>query len=238
MLVILVAANYCGEGSGENFRANVSTFYDSDEVLNTELGIKTLLDDGKMRLNATYYTIEWTDIQVSQFDPVNISLLTFIENAADADISGFEADMLWYPSDDWTVAAAVSLNDTEIVNDVSQTVPIVDIGSPLPLSPSRQFNIRLRKDISYKGNPAYMQFAYKSANETYNSFESAKVLDQDGYQIMDLAFGMTLNDTDIEFFVRNLTDERANLYYNDQDDIPRITTNRPRNIGVRVSRNF
>ena len=83
-----------------------------------------------------------------------------------------------------------------------------------------------------------MQFAYKSANETYNSFESAKVLEQHGYQTMDLAFGMTLNETDIEFFVRNLTDERANLYYNDQDDIPRITTNRPRNMGVRISRKF
>jgi iron complex outermembrane receptor protein len=56
--------------------------------------------------------------------------------------------------------------------------------------------------------------------------------------VLDLAFGMTLNDTDIEFFVRNLTDERANLYYNDQDDIPRITTNRPRNMGVRISRKF
>ena len=51
------AANYCGEGSGENFRANVSTFYDSDEVLNTEIGIKTLLADGAMRLNATAYQI-------------------------------------------------------------------------------------------------------------------------------------------------------------------------------------
>ena len=236
--VATTAANYCGEGSGENFRANVSTFYDSDEVLNTEIGIKTLLADGAMRLNATAYQIEWTDIQVSQFDPVNISLLTFMENAANADIDGFEADMLWYPTDNWTIAAAISLNNTEITEDVSKTVPIVDIGSPLPLAPERQFNIRLRKDMSYKGNPSYMQFAYKSASETYNSFESAKVLDQPKYQTFDLAFGMTINDTDMEFFVRNLTDERANLYYNDQDDIPRITTNRPRNIGVRVSRNF
>jgi outer membrane receptor protein involved in Fe transport len=236
--VATTAANYCGEGSGDNFRANVSTFYDSDEVLNTEIGIKTLLADGAMRLNATAYQIEWTDIQVSQFDPVNISLLTFMENAANADIDGFEADMLWYPTDNWTIAAAISLNNTEITEDVSKTVPIVDIGSPLPLAPEKQFNIRLRKDMSYKGNPSYMQFAYKSASETYNSFESAKVLDQPKYQTFDIAFGMTINETDMEFFVRNLTDERANLYYNDQDDIPRITTNRPRNMGVRISRKF
>ena len=201
--VATTAANYCGEGSGDNFRANVSTFYDSDEVLNTEIGIKTLLADGAMRLNATAYQIEWTDIQVSQFDPVNISLLTFMENAANADIDGFEADMLWYPTDNWTIAAAISLNNTEITEDVSKTVPIVDIGSPLPLAPERQFNIRLRKDMSYKGNPSYMQFAYKSASETYNSFESAKVLDQLKYQTFDLAFGMTIN-TRYGFFVRNL----------------------------------
>jgi hypothetical protein len=53
-----------------------------------------------------------------------------------------------------------------------------------------------------------------------------------------MAFGFKVNETDVEFFIRNATDERANLYYNDQDDIPRITTNRPRNMGVRVARKF
>lgn len=73
---------------------------------------------------------------------------------------------------------------------------------------------------------------------TYNSFEAAKVKDQPSYEIIDLAYGMTINDVDVEFFIRNAGDERANLYYNDQDDIPRITTNRPRNMGVRLSYSF
>jgi outer membrane receptor protein involved in Fe transport len=47
-----------------------------------------------------------------------------------------------------------------------------------------------------------------------------------------------MNGADWEFFIRNLTDERAQLYFNDQDDIPRISTNRPRNMGVRVSLKF
>jgi len=232
------AEGYCGEGSGDNFRANPTTTFESDEVLNTEIGIKTILADGTVRLNATYYNVEWTDIQVSQFDPANISILTFVENAADADISGFEADLLWYPTDRLTIAAALSLNDTEITNDVSKTVPIVDIGSALPLSPERQYNIRIRRDGTFKGMDSYTQVAYKSATDTYNSFESAKVLGQPEYHVLDMAFGFTVNETDVEFFIRNATDERANLYYNDQDDIPRITTNRPRNMGVRVARKF
>tara|TARA_B100001057_G_scaffold494309_1_gene590593 strand:+ start:18155 stop:20638 length:2484 start_codon:yes stop_codon:yes gene_type:complete len=229
--------NYCGGTPGDGtYRADIVLAYKSDNVLNNEIGIKTLLMDGKMRLNATWYSIEWTDIQVSQFDPVHVNFITFIENAADADITGLEADMLYYPSDSLTISAALSLNDTEIVRDVAQTIPIVDIGNPLPLAPKRQGNVRIRKDLS--SNQSYVQAAVKYASNTYNSFEAAKVLDQGPYTIVDLAYGLTINDVDVEFFIRNANDERANLYYNDQDDIPRITTNRPRNMGVRMSYRF
>ena len=231
------AAGYCGGNPGdEGYRADIVLAYKSDEVTNVEIGVKTLLMDGAMRLNATYYQIDWDGIQVSQFDPVDVNFITFVENAANAEISGFEADMLWYPSDTLTVAAAMSYNDTEIVADVAQTIPIVDIGSPLPLAPARQWNVRVRKDLAM--NDGYFQVAYKSSSKTYNSFEAKKVKDQPAYDIVDLAYGMTLNDVDVEFFVRNATDERANLYFNDQDDIPRITTNRPRNMGVRLSYRF
>ena len=230
-------AGYCGGNPGdEGYRADIVLAYKSDEVTNVEIGVKTLLMDGAMRLNATYYQIDWDGIQVSQFDPVDVNFITFVENAANAEISGFEADMLWYPSDTLTVAAAMSYNDTEIVADVAQTIPIVDIGSPLPLAPARQWNVRVRKDLAM--NDGYFQVAYKSSSKTYNSFEAKKVKDQPAYDIVDLAYGMTLNDVDVEFFVRNATDERANLYFNDQDDIPRITTNRPRNMGVRLSYRF
>ena len=231
------ATGYCGGNPGdEGYRADIPLAYKSDEVTNIELGVKTLLMDGAMRLNATYYNIDWDGIQVSQFDPVNVNFITFVENAANAEIEGLEADMLWYPSDTLTVAAAMSYNDTEITGDVAKTIPIVDIGNSLPLAPARQWNVRVRKDLSM--NESYFQVVFKSSSKTYNSFEAAKVKDQPAYEIVDLAYGMTLNDVDVEFFIRNATDERANLYYNDQDDIPRITTNRPRNMGVRLSYRF
>ena len=151
--------------------------------------------DGAMRLNATYYNIEWTGIQVSQFDPVHVNFITFVENAANADISGVEADMLWYPSDTLTVAAAISLNDTEIVEDVAKTIPIVDIGNALPLAPKRQWNVRLRKDMG--ANDGYLQVVYKSASETYNSIEAAKVKDQPSYETVSYTH-LTLPTSDLE----------------------------------------
>ena len=212
--------------------------YGTDDTTNTEVGVKTVMLDGTLRLNASYYMVDWTDVQVSQFDPVNVGLLTFIENAADAEIKGMEADILWYPSDNVTVASAVSYNDTEVTEDKSRIIQISNVGSTMPLSPKLQYNIRVKVDSELAGNPAYTQVAVKSADKAYSSLEAAKRLEQPSYTIWDAAYGVNINGTEVEFFVRNITDERANFYYNDQDDIPRITTNRPRNVGIRVSYKF
>tara|TARA_B100000780_G_scaffold257334_1_gene207110 strand:+ start:38 stop:1033 length:996 start_codon:yes stop_codon:yes gene_type:complete len=218
---------------------DVPLTYGSDDTINTEVGIKTLLMDGSLRLNASWYNVEWTDIQVSRFDPVNVSILTFIENAADADVSGLEADILWYPSNEkWTVMAAFSTNDTEITNIKAQIVELAPVGSALPLAPEVQWNVRARRDSEFMGNAAYTQIAVKNAGESFSSLEADKRYQQDAYRVVDLAYGFEMNGADWEFFVRNLTDERAQLYFNDQDDIPRISTNRPRNMGLRVSMKF
>ena len=227
-----------GKPSSNAAFPDVPLTYATDDVVNTEFGVKTLLLDGAMRLNASYYNIEWTDIQVSRFDPKNVSILTFVENAADADVSGIEADILWYPTDDISIATAMSYNDTEVTRIKAQIVEIAPVGSQLPLSPDFQWNVRIRKDSELNGLPSYTQLAIKSASDSFSSLEKDKRYKQNSYRTVDFAYGFEVNNTEIEFFVRNLTDERAQLYYNDQDDIPRITTNRPRNMGVRASYKF
>jgi iron complex outermembrane receptor protein len=227
-----------GKASSNPAFPDVPLTYATDDVINTEFGVKTLLLDGAMRLNASYYNIEWTDIQVSRFDPKNVSILTFVENAADADVSGLEADILWYPTDDITIASAMSYNNTEVTRIKAQIVEIAPVGSALPLSPDFQWNVRIRKDSELNGMPSYMQLAIKSASDSFSSLEKDKRYSQSAYRTVDFAYGYEVNNTEIEFFIRNLTDERAQLYYNDQDDIPRITTNRPRNMGIRASYRF
>ncbi len=227
-----------GKASSNPAFPDVPLTYATDDVVNTEFGVKTLLLDGAMRLNASYYNIEWTDIQVSRFDPKNVSILTFVENAADADVSGLEADILWYPTDDITIASAMSYNSTEVTRIKAQIVEIAPVGSALPLSPDFQWNVRIRKDSELNGLPSYTQLAIKSASDSFSSLEKDKRYSQSAYRTVDFAYGFEVNNTEIEFFIRNLTDERAQLYFNDQDDIPRITTNRPRNMGVRASYKF
>ena len=79
-----------------------------------ELGWKATLLDGRMRFNGSFYKTDWKDIQVSQFDSQNVSVLTFIVNGGDAEIKGFEGVIAYAPTDNLTLYAAGSFNDTEL----------------------------------------------------------------------------------------------------------------------------
>ena len=79
-----------------------------------EFGWKTTLADGKLRFNGAIYRIDWENIQVSQFDSQNISIFTLVDNGGNAEITGFEADVVWAATDNFTVYGAASFNDTEL----------------------------------------------------------------------------------------------------------------------------
>ncbi len=218
--------------------AGVPLTYSTDDTENLELGFKTSLLDGAMRLNGAFYWIDWTDLQAVRFDPVNVSNLTFIENAADAEVSGFELDMIWYPSDNLSIYGALSMNDSELTAYKAQIIELAPLGSPLPLTPELQWNLRARYDFTLGSYPAYWQFGTKFADSSYSSIVAQRRIKQDSYQLYDLAVGVEYENWGAELFGRNLSDERAELFYNEMDDVPRVTTNRPRNIGLRVFYKF
>jgi len=61
---------------------------------------------------------------------------------------------------------------------------------------------------------------------------------QDSYTIMDASVGVRKDNWRAELMVQNINDESAELFINQQDDIQRITTNRPRTVSLRVSYDF
>ena len=58
---------------------------------------------------------------------------------------------------------------------------------------------------------------------------------QASYNTVSAAFGVSKDNWTLELFGENLTDERPELYKSGNDGELRITTSRPRTIGVRVS---
>ena len=214
----------------------VAANYNTDDVDNIEFGWKSTLADGTVQLNGNVYFIEWSNMQVTRFDPQNVSILTFVENAADADIKGVEADLIWNVDENWTINAAMSYNDTELTDVYGQAVELAAIGSQLPLMPELQTTLRLRRDwVTGGGFEAFAQMSVQAGSDSYSSLVAVNRRDQANYATYDLSMGVSKDDWSAGLFIENMTDERVDQYINNQDDIMRVTTNRPLTISLRVA---
>ena len=79
-----------------------------EEVNSFELGSKMALADGAAELNLAFYLMEYSDLQVSQFDGV----LGFnVTNAGEATVQGLEADGRWAVSDNVTLTGSAAFLD-------------------------------------------------------------------------------------------------------------------------------
>lgn len=216
----------------------VPVTYDTDEVTNWEIGYKAVLMDGAMSFNAAAYFVEWEGMQVARFDPVNVSILTFIDNSADAEILGMEANVVWALTDGLTLYGAFSYNDTELKSTNSQVIELVPVGSTLALAPKYQVTARARYEWTWQEYDLFAQLGIQHSDDANSSIVVADRRAQDDYATVDFQLGARWQDFGLSLFVENVTDQRAQLFFNVQDDSPRITTNRPRTIGVRFSYDF
>lgn len=219
---------------GFNRTPGVPTTYVSDEVTNLEFGWKTTWLDGNLRFNGSVYQIDWDSLQVGVTD-FTISVLTFTTNAADAEIKGFEGDLTWLPTDDLTLGAAWSFNSTEMVRVPVGVSDIAGPGSDLALAPELQYNLSARYHWTVGDKDAYAQLVYAYTDDQFSSIVVANRFQQDSYDTLDGALGIRADKWSFELFAENITDERAELFINALDTDLRITTNRPRTVGVRFS---
>ena len=182
-----LAANQSGVYEGYVVPAVAVT----DELENIEFGMKGEFLDRTLRINASIYWAEITDLQVSRFDPSNVAFLVFMENVGDADSNGIDVDFQWAPTDNLTISGAASFLDTEItrLNPQLQGVA-VPVGSELPLAPDFSGNLRARYDFELPGMGAN---AYVTGSVTYRGTSLAGIVGSAAF--MDdtalLAYGST-----------------------------------------------
>ncbi len=129
----------------------------TDELTSFEVGLKSYLLDRTVRLNATLFTTEIQELQISRFDPSNVAFLFFIENVGDAESTGLDVDFQWAASDALTFSGAFSLLDTELTRLSPQLEGIaVPVGSELPFASPFAGNLRVRYEFPTLGGLGYV----------------------------------------------------------------------------------
>ena len=158
----------------------------TDEMDNYELGIKADFLDNTLRINATGYFSDITDLQVSRFDPANVAFLVFIENVGDAEIFGFDGDFIWTPTPKLTLAGAVGFVDSELTRLNPQLEGIaVPVGSELPFTPDFSGNIRARYDFGQlmDGANAYLSGGLSYTGESKSGLSGSAFYVEDTLQL-------------------------------------------------------
>ena len=213
----------------------VPDFYQSDEVTNMEFGWKMSLLNQALRFNGSIYRVEWEAMQIGVLD-FDISNLTFIDNVSDAEINGVEIDAAWLPTDNLSLFANLSFNDTELTDVPANIVGLESEGSPLALAPELQYVLRGRYDWALSENSgAFAQLVYQYTDDQISSIVSGASFNMDSYSTWDASLGYSRDNWTITLFGQNLSDERADLFISNEDDIVKTTPNRPRTYGLRLS---
>ena len=223
---------------GFNRNEDVPTTYVSDEVTNLEFGWKTTLADGRLRFNGSIYKIDWDKLQVGVTDFECCGVLTFVLNVGNAEIKGFEGDLTWLATDELTLATSWSVNNTELVRVPDNVSNLAPAGSDLALAPKLQYNVSGRYQWDVGDKRAHAQLVLAHTDEQFSSVVVANRFMQGSYDTVDGAIGFKTDKWGVELFGENLYDERADLFINSLDTDLRVTTNRPRTLGVRFSYDF
>jgi iron complex outermembrane recepter protein len=218
----------------------IPLIFRSDTITNYEIGWKAQALEGNLRINGSIYFIEWNDMQIGAFDSQNISLFGFIDNAGDAEVKGFETDFAWALTDNFVWSGNFSYIDTELVSiNPALAFILTPVGSELPLTPNVQFSTTGRYEQEAYGGLAHAQVSIKYSGDSFSSLETSEREVQGSYAILDASIGYSHEaGWGAEFFVDNLTNERPDLNIQTYDNQRRITTSRPRTIGVRMSYDF
>ncbi|MCY4477468.1 MAG: TonB-dependent receptor [Gammaproteobacteria bacterium] len=228
-----------GAASADGSGFVVPNVLQTDEVVNFEAGMKA--DFGNtFRLNASLFRIDIENLQTTIFDP-SITNLFFSDNAADAEVTGLEADFTWLPPgiDGLMIAGAVSFLNTEITRKITPTND-VRVGDELAFAPGSQGNLRARYEWTLQANgwTAHIMPMITWSADSYSDIITINRDLVDSWTMLGLTAGVASDRWSVTFYGTNLTDERAEVSRSFVFDRTSVTYAQPRTFGVRASVNF
>lgn len=128
-------------------------FFDPETIKNSEIGIRSDLADGRLRLNATYFDTNWDDIQLATSVVDRVTGLPITEtattNAAKGKASGLEVELTYAATKSLLLIANLGFLDTKYV-DVAPTAQITT-NTEFGGAPDQTYNLAAQYTWDFKG---------------------------------------------------------------------------------------
>ncbi|MDH3639650.1 MAG: TonB-dependent receptor [Gammaproteobacteria bacterium] len=112
------------------FATNVDQLapFDEETVLAYEVGVKSDLQDGRLRLNGSVFFYDRKDVQQNAADPNSVVAIKRIANIGDVETVGAELDLTWLASEHLTFTLGVGTTDAEVTDSTfvqSSSLPLL-----------------------------------------------------------------------------------------------------------------
>lgn len=216
-----ISRGYIGSG-GKISRSAVTTnaFLLPSKADAIELGLKTLLLDRRLRLNAAVFQQKTEDLQASRLVPGTVN--TENVNAGNLKAKGVEVDLAFRASEYVTLDAAVAYLDSKFSNLVQPCYPgqtaalgcnagrqVID-GKVGLTSPKLKYTAGVNLNVPLAGERSmYGSLGYVWQDDVHFNLDHDPLTVQEAYGLLDMTIGMRLGERyDFAVFGRNLTDEQ------------------------------
>ena len=153
--------------------------FDEETLWNYELGVKSELLDNRLRLNASVFHLDWSDMQMEAFRFLTAGDLSsnFEQtiNIKDAEANGIEIEMLASVTEHFTLSGSMGYLDTEITSDTQAQITggfVVDLkGLELPKAPELTASLAGEYRWDLGGNEAWVRLEYVHRDGQYSDVE-------------------------------------------------------------------
>lgn len=215
--------------------------FEPERLKNIELGLRSDLLDNRLRLNATYFTGVWDDIQIGENLTPGVSTTT---NAGEAEIEGVEIEGVWRATDAFSVNFTAGWLDTKYT-DVGQAQQLT-LNSPFPFAPESSYSIGLQwgNDLSSGGAiAARLDYGWIDGFFVHQDprFQGAEA-STDAYGLLSgrITYASPDGNWEVAIFGTNLTDQwyRLGGFYAVLGGVDQGVVARPREIGVSLRMEF
>ncbi|MEM6480894.1 MAG: TonB-dependent receptor, partial [Pseudomonadota bacterium] len=171
-----------------------------------ELGLRYVGFDDRLRLRATLFYVDYTDIQVPiRQDPAN-GFFGGVENAAGAESQGFELSFSTDPLPGLTIEGAFGYTDATFTNYAGSSFGDLT-GFSLPNAPDRTYSLIVDYEFQNKFR-GLTPFVRGEFNGTSGFRPEAINFNEVGdYNLVNLRTGFRGENVDLTLFVENLFDE-------------------------------
>ncbi len=179
--------------------------FNSDSLINYEVGARTNLFDHRVQLDGTVFYVDWSDIQVTQTSPGGF---TYTANAGKARSRGVEASFRYAPSSALQFQGGITYLDAELRRDFDSGGVTIPSGTSLPGSSHWQISDSVSYRIGSSQLHPTLALSHRYISRAPGELSPAPV-HQGGYNLIDLRASADLGRFNVAAFVNNILDARG-----------------------------